>query len=160
MRQLEEDVNSGIEVERNENEISVSGEANIVEVMDGIILESSINIITQRDEESSDKSEHDYCINENSDEEASILTMYKSRNGTVWSKCSSNSLQGRRSVENIFRVQGGTTRFILNSVGTSTDIFKELLRKNSLLNIQKYTVAEAKRQGKNNLELSIDELRA
>ena len=64
MRQLE-DVDSDIEVERNENEISVSGEVNIVEVMDGIIPESSINIITQRDEESSEKSEHNYCVNEN-----------------------------------------------------------------------------------------------
>ena len=31
---------------------------------------------------------------------------------------------------------------------------------NSLLNIQKYTVAEAKRPGNNNFELSIDELKA
>ena len=76
LRQLEEDVDSDIEVERNENEISVSGEVNTVEVMDGIIPESSINIITQRDEESSDKSEHDYGVNENSDEEATISTMY------------------------------------------------------------------------------------
>ena len=52
-------------------------------------------------------------------------------------------------------MQGGATGFILNRV----DISEELLGKNSLLNIQKYTVDEAKRQGNNNFELSIDELK-
>ena len=104
---------------------------------------------------SSDESEDNYCVNENRDEEVTILTMYKSRGGTMWSKSSSNSLQGRRNVENIVRVQGGATGFILNRV----DISEELLGKNSLLNIQKYTVDEAKRQGNNNFELSIDELK-
>ena len=153
LRQLEEDVDSHTEAEQNENEINVSGQANITEeVMDSIIPESSINNITQRHEESSDESEDDYCVNENSVEEATILTMYKSRDGTVWSKSSSNSLQGRRSVENIVPVQGGVTRFILTCADTSTDVFEELLGKNSLLNIQKYTVAEAKRQRNNNFE--------
>ena len=104
---------------------------------------------------SSDESEDNNCVNENRDEEVTILAMYKSRDGTMWSKNSSNSLQGRRNVENIVRVQGGATGFILNCV----DISEELLGKNSLLNIQKYTVDEAKRQGNNNFELSIDELK-
>ena len=89
------------EVEKNENEINVSREANIVEVMDDEIPESSINNITQRDEENSDESEDEYCINENSDEEATILTMYRSHDGTVWFKSSSNSLKGCRSIGNI-----------------------------------------------------------
>ena len=51
LRQMEEDVDSDTEVERNENEINVSWEANIVEeVINSIIPESSINNITQRDE--------------------------------------------------------------------------------------------------------------
>ena len=41
---------------------------------------------------SSDESEDNYCVNENRDEEVTILTMYKSRGGTMWSKSSSNSL--------------------------------------------------------------------
>ena len=87
LRQLEEDVNSDTEVERNENEINVSGEANIEEeVMNSVITESSINNITQRDDESSDESGDDCCVNENSDEEATILTMYKSRDGFVGTK--------------------------------------------------------------------------
>ena len=51
--------------------------------MDRIIPESSINNITQRDEESSDKVEDSYRVNKNSDEKATILTMHKSRDGTV-----------------------------------------------------------------------------
>ena len=57
-------------------------------------------------------------------------------------------------------MQGGATRFILNHVHTSIDIFEELLDKNSLLNIQKYTIAEAKQKGNKNFELSIDEIKA
>ena len=57
-------------------------------------------------------------------------------------------------------MQGGVTRFILNYVDTSRDAFEELLGKNSLLNIEKYTVAKSKRQGNNNLELSIDQVEA
>ena len=61
LKQLEKDVDPDADVEKNENEINVSGEANIVEeVMDRIIPESSINNITQRDEESSDKIEDGY----------------------------------------------------------------------------------------------------
>ena len=61
LKQLEKDVDPDADVEQNENEINVSGEANIVEeVMDRIIPESSINNITQRDEESSDKTEDGY----------------------------------------------------------------------------------------------------
>ena len=87
MRYLEEDVDSDSEVERNENEINLSGETNIVEeVLDSIISESSISNIIQRDEQSADESKGDYCINENSDKEATILTMCKSRNGFLWSK--------------------------------------------------------------------------
>ena len=94
LRQLEEYVDSDTETERNENEINVSGEANIVEkVMDGTIPERSIDNITQRDKESSDKNKDDYCVNENSDEKATILTMHKICDGNVWSKNSSNSLQ-------------------------------------------------------------------
>ena len=97
LRQLEEDVDSDTEVELNENEINIKGEANIVEeVMDGIIPENSINNTTQRYDDSSDESEDDYCVNKNSDEKATILAMYKSRDGTVWSKSSSISLSGRR----------------------------------------------------------------
>ena len=51
--------------------------------MDNTVPESSINNISQKDEESSDEIEDDYCINESSDEEATSLTMYKSCNGTV-----------------------------------------------------------------------------
>lgn len=87
LRYLEEDVDSDSEVERNENEINVSGETNIVEeVLCSIITESSIGNITQRDEQSSDESKGDYCINENSDKEATIPTMCKSRDGFLWSK--------------------------------------------------------------------------
>lgn len=87
LRYLEEDVDSDSEVERNENEINVTGETNIVEeVLDSIITESSISNITQRDEQSSDESKGDYCKNENSDKEATILTMCKSRDGFLWSK--------------------------------------------------------------------------
>ena len=107
-----------------------------------------------------DESEDDCFENGNNDDEATIITMYKSRNGTVWSKISSNSSQGRRCVENIVRAQEGATRFIRNRVDTSTDVFQELLDTSSLLNIQNYTVAEAKRQGNNNFELSIEELKA
>ena len=97
LRQLEEDVDSDTEVELNENEINIKGEANIVEeVMNGIIPENSINNTTQRYDESSDESEDDYCVNKNSDEKATILAMYKSRDGAVWSKSSSISLSGRR----------------------------------------------------------------
>ena len=78
----------------------------------------------------------------------------------MWSKSLRNSLYGCRSIENIVRVQGGATRFILNHIHTSTDIFEELLDKNSLLNIQKYTIAEAKQKGNKNFELSIDETKA
>ena len=47
LRQLDEDVDSDTELEENE----ISGEANIVEVvMDGIVPESSINNINQRNE--------------------------------------------------------------------------------------------------------------
>ena len=45
--------------------------------------------------------------------------------------------------------------FTLNRVGTSADVFKKLFCKNSLLNIQKYTVPEAKRQGNNRFEFHI-----
>ena len=69
-------------------------------------------------------------------------------------------IQGRRSIENIVLVQGAVTRVILNRVDTSADVFEELLGKNSLLNIEKYIVAEAKRQGNNNFKLTIDELKA
>ena len=94
LRQLEEDVDSDTEVEQNENEINVSREANIAEeVVASIIPESSINNITPRDEESSDKSENDYCVNGNSDEEATILIKYNSCGGTLLSKRLSNSLQ-------------------------------------------------------------------
>ena len=126
--------------------------------MDGVMPENLMKNKTQRDEKSSDESEDDYCMNGNNDEEATIVTMYKSHNGTVWSRSSPNSLRGRRCVENIVCVQVGVTRF-LNSVDTSTDIFKELLGKNSLLNIQKCTIAEAKRKRNNNSELSIDDLK-
>ena len=87
MRYLEEDVDSDSEVERNENEINLSGETNIAEeVLDSITTESSISNITQRDEQSADESKGDYCINENSDKEATILTMCKSCDGFLWSK--------------------------------------------------------------------------
>ena len=66
LRQLEEEVDSHTEVDRHENEISISGEASIL-VMDGIIPDSLINNITQRDQESSDESKDNYCIDENSD---------------------------------------------------------------------------------------------
>ena len=128
--------------------------------MDGIVPESSINNINQRNEETSDESEGDCFENENNDDEATIITMSKSRDGTVWSKISSNSSQGRRCVENIVRAQGGATRFIRNRVDTSADVFQERLGMNSLLNIQKYMVAAAKRQENNNIEPSIDELKA
>ena len=72
--------------------------------MDDEIPESSINNITQRDEKNSDESEDEYCINENSDEEAAILTMYRSHDGTVWFKSSSHSLKGCRSIGNIICV--------------------------------------------------------
>ena len=62
------------------------------EVMNSVITESSINNITQRDEESSDESGDDCCVNENSDKEATILTMYKSRDEFVGSKNLFNSL--------------------------------------------------------------------
>ena len=155
LRQLDEDVDSDTELEENE----ISREANIVEVvMDGIVPESSFNNINQKHEETSDESEDDYFENGNNDDEAAIITMHKSRNGTMSSKISSNSSQGHRCIENIVYVQGGAIRFIRNRVDTSIDVFQELLGTNSLLNIQKYTVAEAKRQGNNNFELSIDEL--
>ena len=48
LRQLDEDIDSDTELEENE----ISEEANIVEVvMDGIIPESSINNINQRNED-------------------------------------------------------------------------------------------------------------
>ena len=54
LRQLE-DIDFDTEVEWNENKINQSREANIVEeLMDSIIQESSINNITQRDEDRSD----------------------------------------------------------------------------------------------------------
>ena len=153
LRQLDEDVDCDTELEENE----ITGEANIVElVMDGIVPESSINNIDQRNEETSDESE-DGCFEKgNNDDEATIITMYKSRDGTVWSKISFSSSQERRCVENIVSAQSGATKFIHNHVDTSTDVFQELLGMSS----QKYTVAEAKRQGNNNFELSIDELKA
>ena len=57
-------------------------------------------------------------------------------------------------------MQGDATRFSLNYVNTSVGVFEELLGKKSLLNIQEYNVAEAKCQGNNNFELSIDDLKA
>ena len=111
-----------------------------------------MNNITQRDEESSDESEDNYCTDGNSDEEATILTMYKSCDGTVWSKSSYNSLQRCRSVENIACFE---TVLILQKI-----FFGERLCKNFLLHIRKYTVPEAKREASNNFELSIDELKA
>ena len=45
--------------------------------MHSIIPESWINNNTQRDEDRSDKNVDDYCVNENSDGEATILAMYK-----------------------------------------------------------------------------------
>ena len=63
-------------------------------------------------------------------------------------------------MQNIDRVQGDATKFILNYVDTSVSVFEELLGKNSLLNIQEYNVAGAKCQGNNDFELSIDELKA
>lgn len=55
LRQLEEDIDFDTEVEWNENKINQSREANIVEeLMDSIVQESSINNITQRDEDRSD----------------------------------------------------------------------------------------------------------
>lgn len=87
LRYLEEDVDSDTEVERNENEVNVSGETNIVEeVLDSIITESSISNTTQRDEQSSDESKGDYCINEKSNKEATVLAMCKSRDGFLRSK--------------------------------------------------------------------------
>lgn len=65
LRQLKEEVDSHTEVDRHENEINISREASIL-VMDGIIPDSLINNITQRDQESSDESKDNYCINENS----------------------------------------------------------------------------------------------
>ena len=55
LRQLEEDIDFDTEVEWNQNKVNQSREANIVEeLMDSIIQESSINNITQRDEDRSD----------------------------------------------------------------------------------------------------------
>ena len=64
------------------------------------------------------------------------------------------------ALKTLFVRKEGATRFIRNRVDTSTDVFQELLDTSSLLNIQNYTVAEAKRQGNNNFELSIEELKA
>ena len=50
--------------------------------------------------------------------------------------------------------------FTVNGLDTSADVFEELLCKNSLLNIQRYTIPEAKRHGNNNFELSINEIKA
>ena len=136
LRQLEEDVDSDTLQKK---------------LWTALIPDSQINNVTQRDGESSGESEDDYCINENSDKEATILTMSENHNGTGWSKGSSDSLQRCRSIENIVRVQGGSTKFILNRADTSSDVFEELLGKNPPLNIQKSTVA---------FELSIDELKA
>ena len=120
LRLLDEDIDSDTELEENE----ISGEVNIVEaVMDGIVPESSINNINQRNEETSHESADGCFENENNDDEATIIAMYKSCDGTVWSKISSNSSQGLRCVENIVRAQGGATRFIHNRVDTSTDVF-------------------------------------
>ena len=73
--------------------------------MDGIVTESSINNINQRNEESSDESGDECFENGNNDDEATIITMYESRDGRVWSKISFNSSQGRRCFENIVRAQ-------------------------------------------------------
>ena len=51
-------------------------------------------------------------------------------------------------------MQGGATRFILNSVGTSTDIFEEPL----LYSERIFRNTLQNRQGNNNFELSIDKL--
>ena len=57
--------------------------------MDGIVPESLISNINQRNEETSDESE-DYCFeNGNIDDETTIITMYKSHDGSLWSKISS-----------------------------------------------------------------------
>ena len=45
--------------------------------MDGIVPESSINNINQRNQETSDESEDDCFENGNNDDEATIITMYK-----------------------------------------------------------------------------------
>lgn len=94
--------------------------------MDGIIPGSLINNITQRDEERLDGNENEYRVNENSDEGAINLTMYKSRDGIVCSKSSSNPLQPCRGIENIGHVHGDVTRFFVNFVDTSADVFQEL----------------------------------
>ena len=67
--------------------------------MDGIVPESSINNINQRNEETSDEKEDDCFENGNNDDEA---TMYKSRDGTMWSEISSNSSQGRDALKTLF----------------------------------------------------------
>lgn len=51
--------------------------------------------------------------------------MYKSRDGTVCSKNSSNPLQPCRGIENIGHVHGDVTRFFVNFVDTSADVFQE-----------------------------------
>lgn len=71
-----------------------------------------------------------------------------------------NFIQFLTGMQNIDRVQGDATKFILIYVDTSVSVFEELLGKNSLLNIQEYNVAGAKCQGNNDFELSIDELKA
>ena len=50
--------------------------------------------------------------------------------------------------------------FTVNGLDTSADVFEELLCKNSLLNIQRYAIPEVKRQGNDNFELSINEIKA
>ena len=75
MRKLKENVDFNTEAEWNENEINVSSKTNFIGVTYGIIPERLINNITQRDLQSSDVSESDYCITEYNDEEATILIM-------------------------------------------------------------------------------------
>ena len=89
-----------------------------------------------------------------SDEEATILVVKE----LCSPKVHAISYRDAEVLKTLFA--GGSTRFSPNRVDNSTDVFEELLGKNSLLNIQKYIVSEAKRQENDNFKLSIDELKA
>lgn len=102
-------------------------------------------------------SETDINVNQNNSRH------FTSPDGTRWAEevnINNTNTRGRTPVRNIIRHQPGPTRYILNRVDNEYDTFIELLGQDNIRRICEFTVAEARRQGNNDFELSENDLLA
>lgn len=83
-----------------------------------------------------------------------------SRDGTHWYQEPLRNPNVRTATENIIRLEGGPTQYILQRTDTISDIFIELFDSRNMDDIVKYTNAEAATHGQNNFNLDVIELKA